>query len=192
MDLSNLTPVPSGTSRRKNKYDLRYKDGGEKGTPRFRLSQNAFTILGLSEDRGVTVRKHPSGAVLLSVQEEDNSHHFKRRGDSKKGLEFTNHNLRNLLDAAGFAGEDYFGLYPVGNNDKGVSFYHIKPWDTNSDSPLISNVVNTSNGSTTTQATESVEANDSMEEVVDEDEDEDEDVEDVETPSDEVVENPFA
>ncbi len=91
-DPSKLVTV-TPNQRRDEPYHMRYSQA----TKRFRFSLNVFTALDLNSN-GVSIFQYPSGDMILSVQDEENSQVLKTRSNAKvKGKEFTSRTLANGL-----------------------------------------------------------------------------------------------
>lgn len=187
-NFSDLVQAPAGS--RTTNYDLRYSESKKTGKGKWRLSDNAFTLMGLA-NKGLNVFNH-DGVVLVSTQSEGSSKHFKGKPGKNKTQGFTNPNLRTWLDAAGYNANDRFGLHRVEVNGapSGSTFYVVKPWVEREGSPLSAEMLASGNSTPAEAAPvdeEEVEEEDDLDFTDDDDDDEVEDAVVVE----EVNENPF-
>jgi hypothetical protein len=133
INLDELTTIETVNPRSTRKADLTYSEK----TNKFTVSDDAYLAMNL-EHRGLKMHIHPQGYILISTHGEEDATFMKRRGTATKGRQFTNSEMRRMMDMHKLEGKNDFAIQPVGEKD-GSPHFLIRPWtqeDAKTGSPL--------------------------------------------------------
>lgn len=129
-DPSKVQTVEKQTVRKSQDFDIKYDS--EKQS--FTISDNFIEKNGLSNN-GLAFGVYPDGSLILSIQSEENSKFYKRKGgSSKKGKGFKHPILSDRLNERGFDS----GSLPIElvGQTEDAKYYKVSGSETETGSPI--------------------------------------------------------